>query len=109
MLFLWTKLMVGMFASQEPIQFSNPLEGYSFHEKQTSQTITAVNYNPVDSEEDSEDSDDETDSACMNRENQESLHFNFPQATLHVFTYQDRISQAYIKPIHTPPDTYTKC
>jgi hypothetical protein len=106
---LWAKLVFGFCAKQELAQPLNPLEGYSIQEKHTSQTITDINYNPVDSEEDSEDSDDETDSACMNRENQASINLHFPQSPVHVFSYQDRLSQAYLKPIHTPPDTHTKC
>jgi hypothetical protein len=108
MFLLWAKLMVGICVPQETMQLSNPLEGYSFQEKHTSQTTTAVNYNPEDSEEDSEDSDDETDTAFVNRENQVSMLPIFSQTMEHIYVYHDRLSQAHLSPIVTPPDTHMK-
>jgi hypothetical protein len=108
-LLLWAKLMAGIFVSQEPLQLSNPLEGYSYQVKQPNHSIAFVNFATEDSEEDSEDSDDETASAYVSRENLDSFIQHFSYQTEHVFAYQDRLSQAHLKPILTPPDVHTTC
>lgn len=107
-LILWVKLMAGLCATQDQRPLENPLEGYSFQTKQTKISSTTIHYSPENPEEDSEDTDDETDSAYMSTEHLGALIFDFFRSTCHFFVYQDRLSQAHINPILTPPDTYTR-
>ena len=108
LLILWVKFMSGFCTAQEPTMPLNPFDGYRFQVKQTDQQATLINYAPVDSEEDSEDSDDDlTDSAYVNKATLETFIPHFTQNTLHFYSYQDRLSQAHLWPILTPPDTHT--
>jgi hypothetical protein len=104
LLILWLKFMSACCTTQEPTLPINPFEGYRFQVKQTDQQATPINYAPVDSEEDSEDSDDDlTDSAYVDKVNLEALIPHFTQNPLHIYRYEDRLSQAHICPILTPP------
>lgn len=107
LLILWIKFMAGFCMTQEPRLPLNPFDGYCFHVKQTSQHVNYINFAPVDAEEDSEDLDDQTDSAYVNRVISNEFTPHFIQNTLHVFNYQDRLSQGHLCPILTPPDTHT--
>ncbi len=107
LLILWVKFMSGFCTAQEPTMPLNPFDGYSFQVKQTEQQAIVINYAPVDSEEDSEDSDDLTDSVYVSKSTLEALIPHFTQNTLHIYNYQDRLSQAHLCPIITPPDTHT--
>lgn len=108
LLILWVKFMSGFCTAQEPTMPTNPFDGYRFQVTQSRQHATLINYTPEDSEEDSEDSDDDqTDSAYVSRTTLDALIPHFTQNNLHIYNYIDRLSQAHLCPILTPPDTHT--
>ena len=108
LLILWVKFMLAIGVAQEPTMPLNPFDGYRFQVKQTEPHATLISYAPVDSEEDSEDSDDElTDSAYVDKVTLEASAPHFTKKTLNIYCYQDRLSQAHLSPILTPPDTHT--
>lgn len=105
---LWLNILQGFSGLQSQTITQNPLEGYTIQKTQESQIKDVITFAPIDSEEDSEDSDEETDSVIADKEFTSSTQLRFQPFPLHIFEYNDLLSQAHLNPILTPPDTRTK-
>jgi hypothetical protein len=105
MFILWLNILTGLGGLQSQTITKNPLEGYTIQITQQSQTPDEKNNALMDSEEDSEDADDEPDSALIDKGFTSSSKPIIPLFPLHMHEYNDLISQAYLTPILTPPDT----
>jgi len=112
-LILWLNILQGFCSLPDHMAvIRNPLEGYSVQVNNQNRSVDLVNDSTEGSKEDYEDTvddnNDDTDSSCINKDLISAIQTNLPKDVIHIFNYQDRLSQAHLCPIHTPPDTHTK-
>ena len=114
-IFLWNMLFAVVPASHDESPYISPLHGYivkakSIDAPQHSQSDLTENLSSdSDDSDDSEDSDDDlNDTAFLHKSLHKNHLFSLQRKQNSLFEYKDRLTQAHINPIITPPDTNTR-
>ncbi len=112
---LWNMLFAVVPASQDESPYISPLHGYIVKAKSTdspqhSQSDLTENFSSdSDDSDDSEDSDNDLNETAFLHKSLHNNHLPSLQRKQNsLFEYQDRLTQAHINPIITPPDTNTR-